>query len=509
MSGDELLRLTHAYREDALSDVDAVRLGEALTTDAQARQALALDGQIAEALADERAADDALLATLRAHWPVRSPSSARHVRPRTGTLRRRAIASRWLTVAGLATMVVLTAVWWSRPGTPATGTVLVAAPLTIGDDHPTIRRTGTAEALTGTQGLRSGDRMSLPAGATVALSGRSEATVLHLTGPAELTLTSDAPGKRLVLHRGHLSATVAPQPAGHPLEISCPFSEVTVVGTTFSIAAEDAGDRIDVRHGTVRVAAPDGRSSVLVAEGHVAEVGPGRPLALRTAAPTATTITAVSTPKPDVWFDFATATGHSVADRLAGKPGTLIDATIGSDGRGGSALRLDGGNSRFVFPVPDARELTIALTLRRERQPASDPNPTLITLPNLVLYTNLGQDPPARTDHSLHLITRSGPPISGWSTNGQLLRHGEWQWLVVTVRTAADGAVVPEVWVDGVHQHLWPWKGDWPQVRPDPHHGTLGIEPGVQYSIAGLVKDLRLWPRVLSAAEITALVTDR
>lgn len=515
MSHDELLRLTHAYHEDALSDGDAARLAEAVANDAQARQALALDGHIAVALGDERAADAALLSTLRAHWPVRSPSSARHQRPRTGTFKRRRPSSRAWVAAALVLIAVLgVALGWPRPAT-ATTSLLVVAPLTITQDHATIDRGGLAQALTGSRPLMAGDRLVVPSGATVALSGRQEATVIHLNGPAELTLGSDQPGKHLILRRGHLTATVAPQPAGHPLVISCPFSDVTVVGTTFSITAGEHGDRIEVRHGNVRVAATNGGAELLLAAGHTAEAGPTRALALvdggHRDAPTKTTKpTSVTVGDPSSWYDFSTANGAQVANRIpGGAAGTLIDALIRSED-GDPAAQLSGGNSRFTFPLAPTKELTVSLRLRRERQPSSDSNPVLLALPRLVLYTNLGQTGEVqRTDDSLHLITRSGPPIAGWSTNGQVVRYGAWQHVVLTLAESTDGAVVPTVWIDGERQQLWPWKGDWPQGSPDPQLGAIGIEPGVQRSIAGLADDLRIWPRVLSDAEIITLANGR
>lgn len=516
MSSDDLLKLTHAYREDALSDGDAARLAEAVANDPQARRALALDGHIAVALGDERAADQALLTTLRAHWPVRSPSSARHQRPRTGAFKRRRPSSRAWVAAALVLIAVLgVALGWPRPAT-ATTSLLVVAPLTITQDHATIDRGGDrggpAQALTGSRPLMAGDRLVVPTGATVALSGRQEATVIHLNGPAELTLASDQPGKRLSLRRGHLTATVAPQPAGHPLVISCPFSDVTVVGTTFSITAEERGDRIEVRHGNVRVAAVNGGAELLLAAGHTAEAGPTRALALvdgvrrEPAKPT----TSVVVGDPSSWYDFSTANGTQVANRIPGAAaGTLIDAAIRADG-GDPAAQLSGGNSRFTFPLAPTKELTVSVRLRRERQPSSDSNPVLLALPRLVLYTNLGQtDEVQRTDDSLHLITRSGPPIAGWSTNGQVVRYGAWQHVVLTLAESTDGAVVPTVWIDGERQQLWPWKGDWPQGSPDPQLGAIGIEPGVQRSIAGLADDLRIWPRVLSDAEIATLARER
>lgn len=520
MSAQEPLRLAHAYREGALDNAEAVLLAGAVARDPETRRAIALDGQLALALGDDRAADDALLTHLRAQWPVRSAGSARHHRTqRTASIRRRTPSSNaWIAAAGMLAALVVAGLWSAASGShrPADDSTLVAAPLTAGRAVATLARRGTPLALASSQALVAGDRISVPDGATITINGRREASDIQLTGPAELTVVADAPGKHLVLHRGRLFASVAPQPASHPLVVSCPFSEITVVGTSFSIAADPAGDRIEVQHGTVRVGAAGGGPALLLGAGQAAEAGAGKPLALVAPKPTPPAVplaaTAASVPgAASAWFDFNQASGASVANRAdPSRPGTLIDALLAPGGRTGQALRLTTGNSRFLFPAGASQTMTVALWIRRDSQAKRNDNPALLALPRLLLYTHLGREgDPQPTDDALHLITRSGTPIAGWSTNGRVVRYGAWQHVVLTISDTPGHGATPELWLDGINQQLWPWTGDWPQASADPVMGTVGIEPGVQHSVAGLVDDLRVWPRVLTAGEIEALTRER
>lgn len=99
----------------------------------------------------------------------------------------------------------------------------------------------------------------LPAG-TLVVEGEAasaqlrfaDGTRLTLSGDAELSFT-DGPQKRLVLRRGLLSARVEKQSPIHPLVVRTPTAEVRVVGTTFSVSADQDGTELMVESGRVRM----------------------------------------------------------------------------------------------------------------------------------------------------------------------------------------------------------------------------------------------------------------
>jgi WD40 repeat protein len=70
-----------------------------------------------------------------------------------------------------------------------------------------------------------------------------------------------ATGKRVVLSEGFLSAQVAKQPAGRPMIVATPQSEVVVVGTVFNLSSGTAGTHLETQAGKVRLnRKSDGRS---------------------------------------------------------------------------------------------------------------------------------------------------------------------------------------------------------------------------------------------------------
>jgi WD40 repeat protein len=68
-------------------------------------------------------------------------------------------------------------------------------------------------------------------------------------------------GKRVVLSEGFLSAEVAKQPAGRPMILATPQSEVVVIGTVFNLSSGTAGTHLETQSGHVRLnRKSDGRS---------------------------------------------------------------------------------------------------------------------------------------------------------------------------------------------------------------------------------------------------------
>jgi ferric-dicitrate binding protein FerR (iron transport regulator) len=121
--------------------------------------------------------------------------------------------------------------------------------------------------------VRSGHKLASGSGLRVA-GEESSVTVVFADGTrleagadtiiAEL---SDAPaagqtgGKRVVLSEGFLTAQVAAQPAGQPMILATPHSEVVVLGTAFTLSSGTAVTFLETQSGKVRLnRKSDGRS---------------------------------------------------------------------------------------------------------------------------------------------------------------------------------------------------------------------------------------------------------
>ncbi|MCK6490159.1 MAG: FecR domain-containing protein, partial [Planctomycetes bacterium] len=116
------------------------------------------------------------------------------------------------------------------------------------------------------RGLAPGSALELPAGATLRAA---DGTTLVAGGAVRLAL--GAQPMRIALHAGSIEARVERQPAQHPLVITTAEAEVAVVGTRFRLAREDAGTRLEMSEGCVRLTRlADGGSELVRAGATVA-----------------------------------------------------------------------------------------------------------------------------------------------------------------------------------------------------------------------------------------------
>jgi len=79
----------------------------------------------------------------------------------------------------------------------------------------------------------------------------ADSTTVTFSGESEVQISAPDGWKRLVLRRGHLTADVAPQPAGKPLTLITDTAEVEVLGTVLSMGADKAETDLVVDSGKV------------------------------------------------------------------------------------------------------------------------------------------------------------------------------------------------------------------------------------------------------------------
>ncbi|HEV3028123.1 MAG TPA: FecR domain-containing protein [Planctomycetota bacterium] len=108
----------------------------------------------------------------------------------------------------------------------------------------------------------------------------ADRTQVHLGSGTVIREVVEQGGKRLVVVRGRVTATVAKQPADQPFVLSTPHGEAKVVGTTLRLTVDPSGTRLEVTEGKVRLSRLDGKS-VDVPSGHCAVAAAGLELASR------------------------------------------------------------------------------------------------------------------------------------------------------------------------------------------------------------------------------------
>ena len=251
--------LVAAYVEGTLGDAARQRLvawvradpaNEAAFID-QVRLHLALTGLLRPDLSESALRRARLIpgsfASARVRRVVDSTLSVTGQRAR----RRRPAPLRWLAAASILVLVgagagALLLDARRDAGAPSTA-VLATATL-----ETRIERGGKALVLAEGGELRQGDVLVTGEHGPAALSFSGESTRIDTEANTRLTVLA-GPGKRLRLDSGAVHVQAAPQPAGRPLVISTPRTDVTVVGTAFDVVASPVATWLDVRSGTVQL----------------------------------------------------------------------------------------------------------------------------------------------------------------------------------------------------------------------------------------------------------------
>jgi ferric-dicitrate binding protein FerR (iron transport regulator) len=133
-------------------------------------------------------------------------------------------------------------------------------------------RQGRTTLTSSGRSLRPNDGLRLETGAFVELAYRREPTSLRFWSGAQVTIGPGIRGKTLTLHKGEMTAMVAPQAADAPMRIQTPHGAAIVLGTDFSLAVTSRATRLEVWGGTVRLADPTGGTSASVTKGEFAEL---------------------------------------------------------------------------------------------------------------------------------------------------------------------------------------------------------------------------------------------
>ncbi len=192
----------------------------------------------------------------------------------TGRFGRRVPMRVLLTLAACVTLLLVPALWFLSPpmGEPELSEV---------SGYVRMERMGQPHAFARGTRLQPGDSLFTGTNAAAVLGFGKEPTRFDLGGEAEFKVVSLISGKRFDLRAGKLEASVSRQRPFHPLIVTTPNAEATVVGTRFTLTAAMNRTQLDVDGGKVRLADLSNASAkpVKVSVRHYAIVAPATELA--------------------------------------------------------------------------------------------------------------------------------------------------------------------------------------------------------------------------------------
>lgn len=244
---DDVERLLNGLVDEALSETDERILAELLATDASARQRYRHWMELHAALQWDYAA---------AALPNRLPEmpESKDMAPVLGGEKSGRAASWHRLLLGSSLLVLLCAAMLAVGWIGARGADGIRSTVKIIAVDGSASWSGRGDVRTH---LAVGDRLQ---DGLVSLEGDSaviglrfhDGTLVTLVGESMLEF-SDRGQKSLMLRHGSLSIEARPQPQGRPMMVRTPTAEMEVVGTVFSVSANEKKTHLGVEEGSVRI----------------------------------------------------------------------------------------------------------------------------------------------------------------------------------------------------------------------------------------------------------------
>jgi ferric-dicitrate binding protein FerR (iron transport regulator) len=231
--------------------------------------------------------------------PAARPASSISTRSQRRS-RRTALGARRMPAWGVAAAAVLAVglvIGVSVPWSPKPDMLQVANGSVIVE-----RGSGRVRLDAGSMALKSGDRLFVSK-ATNAHLATGMGDRVELTAGSHLTWAAD--GAAINLRAGALTADIVPRSANAPFVVRTPKADLLVVGTRFTVQADDALSLLAVDHGRVRLTNRDDARQVEVAAHQLTVTTGAGELAATAGALPATAITGLT----GDYFDNADFTG--------------------------------------------------------------------------------------------------------------------------------------------------------------------------------------------------------
>jgi ferric-dicitrate binding protein FerR (iron transport regulator) len=120
--------------------------------------------------------------------------------------------------------------------------------------------------------LYAGDKVHSEEG-TVRIKYTDEDTVISITKQTIIEFNQQKGAKRIMLNRGEIKCTVAPQPPNRSMKLFTEHAEAEVLGTQLTFSKSVAKTKLEVMLGKVRFTRKWDRKSIEVTSGYFAEAG--------------------------------------------------------------------------------------------------------------------------------------------------------------------------------------------------------------------------------------------
>lgn len=255
----DALALMHL--DGALDPVQHDEFSRQITNDPAKATRLAIVAELHASLGELGRTSMTLPRSQPSHQPTARPSGSISARSHRRAKRITRFGSRHLPAWGMATAAVLAIgallglLLPSPGGTPDT--------LSVTQGSVIVERNGSRVRITdGSVPLKAGDRL-LTSGFVNARITTAQHDVVQMTGGTHLAWASD--GTAVNLLAGSFTADVTPRVTNAPFVVRTPKADLTVLGTRFTVQADDALSLLAVDHGRVRLANRDDAHQVEVA----------------------------------------------------------------------------------------------------------------------------------------------------------------------------------------------------------------------------------------------------
>lgn len=238
---DRVDDLIDAYVDDTIDEAGMAALDALMVADAAVARRVALQLDLHQELRNRLRPSSRILPAIgKAEASAPSAKSSRRMSVRTRRRRTSSSPGRWMVAVLAVAACVVAGVFLGRSPKPISW---IEGRATVSGGS------GIADAAR----IRPGSRIAAIDRTAICFSDGSRIDLR--TGSVAEVL--EGPGKRIELVDGTLTAQVARQDPQSPMIITTDHAEMTVVGTVFAVTKDEAGTRLAVEHGSVRMRGGD------------------------------------------------------------------------------------------------------------------------------------------------------------------------------------------------------------------------------------------------------------
>ena len=211
---------------------------------------------------------------------------------------------------------------------------------------------------------------------------------------------------------------------------------------------------------------------------------------------------AVSAPGLLAYWKFDEVNGTTATDASGnGYTGTLVNGPIWTAGRIAGALSFDGVDDYVSFASQPQGTLSVSAWVYAQATPGN-PLPRIIDMPGYVLYLagpGAGSNP-----MSLGFLSRRSTQDGKWTTPANSLAYDTWNHVAI-VYDSSSTLNNPDLYINGVKQTISTITSAQGTQTLNGGTGIIGNRIPLDQGWKGIIDDLHVYNRALSATEIQTL----